>query len=179
MSHFLEEHMLTFNINIYLRDMWHFSENSTSTRRITYCSWPVSFLNPVSFSGNHPADPADHPHSSLHLRWRCGAPDTDPRQRAAPWLWRSWQTSACRLQRQCFLSTLTTDWCCTDEGRRLLPSSSFLYFGSEASVTFLCRPSVKQTAGMCFFFFLLSPQSLFVCQFQLLLIVFNNFKANR
>lgn len=61
--------------------------------------------SPPSLSFNYVTDPADHPHSSLYLRWRCGARDTEPQHRAATQLWHSWQV--CLLWQR-FLPSLTS-----------------------------------------------------------------------
>lgn len=60
--------------------------------------------SPPSFCFDDVTDPTDHPHSSLYLRWRCGALDTEPQHRAAARLWHSRQVC---LFWQRFLPSLT------------------------------------------------------------------------
>lgn len=98
---------------------------------MTACLFPSPIL--CIFSGNHLTDPADHPHSSLYLRWRRGALDTVPEHSRATWVWHSWQM--CLLW-QCFLPTLTTNQGYTHKGHRLfLPQTSFSF-----SAVFLLSP---------------------------------------
>ncbi len=99
--------------------------------------------NPAFFSGNHLTDPADHPHSPLYLRWRCGALDTEPQQRAATWLWHRWQTC---LFRQRFLPTLTTVLRHIHEETQTVRTQLFIFFDTEAFPVMLQgRISVKQS----------------------------------